>query len=131
MLTIRTIPVRTRKVMFVAAAALDLVLRVLAANTSASLLFFADSAEEAVQMVTIGEMSAVMVPVVVAPLLLSPIAYLLGQLFVVVEANYVRWVSAIFIVASFVVYAANPWLSVLGAVLAYLILGSGMLPQRD
>jgi hypothetical protein len=117
--------------MFFVAASFDLVLRLIAANSTAKHLLFADSAKEAVDMVTIGEMSAVLVPVVAAPLLLSPIAYLLGQIFVVLEANYVRWVSAVFIVASFVVYTVNPWMSALGALFAYMILGSGMLPQRD
>jgi hypothetical protein len=131
MLSIRTIPAQARRVMFVAAASLDLVLRVVAAQSTAKYLLFADSAQDAVKMVTVGELSAVVVPIVAAPLILSPIAYLLGQIFVVLEAKYVRYVSAVFILASFVVYTINPWMSVLAAVLAYMILGSGMIPQRD
>lgn len=131
MLTIRTIPDRTRKLVFSLAASTDLILRVATADWSASSLLLGASSPESVDLMSIGEMSGVMVPVIAAPLILSPIAYLVGQLVVVLEANYVRAVSAFFIVASFVVYTTNPWMSALGALLAYLILASGMLPSSN
>lgn len=127
MLTLRSIPSRFRHALFALAVSIDLALRVWAANLQAQYVSWNSNMAMSDTFHTIGEATAVAVPVMVAPLFVSPIAYFVGQLLIVVESSWVRAVSAVFIVASFVVWGATGWLSVFLAVLGYLILISGMV----
>ncbi len=130
MITLQTVPRRLRVVSFGAVALFDLGARWWAATLQDKYVAWSSNMSAADTFTTIGEATAVAVPVILAPLILSPVAYLLGQLLVLVESRWVRFVSAIFIAASFVIYDAAAWLSVFVALLGYLILVSGMVGQR-
>ena len=129
MITLRTISATRRRILFMVAAIVDLGARCLSASFQYDLVWFSQ-APRLVEMMSMSTATGIAVPAIAAPLVLSPIAYLLGQIFVVTEAHYVRLVSATLIVASFLCYVQTPGLSVFLAVLAYLILGSGMMRQR-
>lgn len=131
MMSIRSIPRRARLVVFFVAAAVDLGVRVFAAKLAAGYLIYVQSAPDSAAVTTISHASSAALPVIVAPLILSPIAYIAGYLAVLDSARYTRLVSAILIVASFLVFAINPGMSVLAAVLAYLVLASGTIRSQS
>lgn len=128
MITLHTIAPTTRRALFCCVAVVDILTRAMFVNLDADMVTFANKAV-ATDMVAIEGASGVAVPLVVLPFVLSPIAYILGQLLVRAEANYLRLVSAGFIVGSFLAYTPNQALSLLLAVFAYLILASGMIRQ--
>lgn len=129
MITLRTISASRRRFLFLVVALVDLASRGLAASFQfESVLFGGTGAVR--DMMSVSGASGLAVPLIAAPLVLSPVAFALGQIFVVTEANYVRLVSAAFMVGSFLTYGAAAGLSVLLALLAYLILGSGMMRQQ-
>ena len=110
------------------AAAADIISRLVAASFQFEHVLFGSSAD-VVDVVSMSTATGLAVPAIALPILLSPVAYVLGQIFVVTEANYVRVVSVAFIVGSFLSYSAAPGLSILLVMLAYLVLASGMLKQ--
>ena len=123
-------PRRTRRGAFFVLAAADLAIRAWSATLQAEYVAWSTRMTASDTLTTIGEATAIAVPVVLAPLILSPVAYLFGHLQVRVDSAYVRLVSVAFVVASFVVYDLKPWLSVFVAALGYLILFSGSLRTK-
>lgn len=126
MITLRTISERKRRVLFVFAALADIVSRIASARFQYDLVLF-KSGPELADMMSVSQASGLAVPMIAAPLILSPIAYFLGHILVLEESKYVRLVSGSFILGSFLCYTESPGLSVLLGITAYLILGSGMI----
>lgn len=129
MLTFRTIPRRGRLAIFAGLAIVDIVTRLAAASLDAYSILFGGSSQ-VIGTMSIHTSTGLAVPLMTAPLVLAPLAFVVGQIFVLDESRWVRLVSGVFIAASFVVYTVSPALSVFTAGLAYLMLISGMLRSR-
>jgi len=114
----------------VLAALADLVSRVVSAGFQYDLVLF-KSGPELADLTSVSVATGVAVPMIAAPLFLSPLAYFIGHVLVLEESHYVRLVSGSFIVGSFLCYTQTPALSVLLAIAAYLILGSGMIRRAE
>ena len=129
MLTASNIPSRVRALMFGLVALADVGLRAYAASTDIHAVLFGATSNPIADAVSLSVQTGVTVPMIVAPALLSPLAFVLGQAFIVRDARWVRLVAVAFFFGSFGVYSLTPALSVLLTVLAYLVLGSGMVEQ--
>ena len=129
MITLKTISTSRRRFFFLAVALADIASRILSASFQFEWVQFGGSSVLR-DITSVSVESGLAVPLIAAPLFLSPVAYILGQIFVLTEANYVRFVSGAFMFGSFLTFGAAPGVSVLLAVLAYLVLGSGMVRQR-
>jgi uncharacterized membrane protein YgdD (TMEM256/DUF423 family) len=129
MFTARAIPKRARGALFALLALADVGLRIHAASTDIHAVLFGATSNPMTDAISLSAQTGVTVPLIVAPAILAPAAFLLGQVFVTRDARWVRIVSVAFFVGSFLVYAVAPALSVLLAVLAYLVLASGMVDE--
>lgn len=129
MITPHTLSMNRRRWIFAMLAVVDVVTRFFSAGVQADSLLFGSTAQ-ITDVISMSAASGVMVPLIAAPLVLSPIAFLLGQVFVETSAHYVRFVSAALFVGSFMLYTLSPLFSLLLAAMAYLVLGSGMMRQH-
>lgn len=128
MIALPNISLAYRRALFVLAAFVDLAARLWTTRYEVSHILLGGSAELGAT-TTIAAETGLVIPTASSVLFLSPIAYLLGHVFVRPESNHVRFVSAVAFGGSFLAFETAPIYSMLLALSAYVILASGMVRQ--
>lgn len=128
MIALPNISQPTRLALFSLAALADLGLRLWSSRYEVGHVLFGGSAD-LTHTTSFAAETGLAVPTASPMLLLSPFAFVIGQLLVRPESSYVRLVSLFVIGGSFLAQSSSPILGTFLAFIAYLILASGMVRQ--